>query len=126
MPRSKSDVHGTPLRVYDIIEEKWGYKKADLFDPCPMNADFDGLCIPWKKINFVNPPYTLLREFVKKADDETRYNHRTVLLLPAKTDQDWFHDYIIPRSFNIHWIRRRLKFTGNKYSSTQPHFLVLF
>lgn len=123
MPQSKSDIHLTPDRVYDIIKSKWGYDRTDMFDPCPVNPKFDGLTTPWKKINYVNPPYTLLRQFVYKAIDELNNGNTTVLLLPCKTDQEWFHD-LLDLNFDIYWIRKRLKFKNNIHHATQPHFLV--
>lgn len=124
MPKSKSDVHETPDRVYDLIEEYWGYTKDDMFDPCPIKPQWDGLKIRWHKINFVNPPYTLLKEFVTEAIHDSKLGNKTIMLLPAKTDQQWFHD-ILSREYEIKWIRKRLKFKNNKWSATQPHFLVM-
>ena len=124
MPQSKSDVHLTPDRVFEMIVQKWGIYQQDMFDPCPVNPNFDGLTIPWKKLNFVNPPYTLLKEFVDKAILESHHGNKTIMLNPAKTDQEWFHK-LINRNYEILWIRKRLKFKNNKWSATQPHFLVM-
>jgi hypothetical protein len=124
MPPSKSQVHITPQRVYDIIRAKWGWTK--MFDPCPVNPTFDGLLIPWKKQNYVNPPYAKdeLVLFVEKAVDEIENGNESIMLLPCKTDQDWFHDIIIAEDFEILWIRKRLHFTNNKWASPAPNFLV--
>tara|TARA_R110000744_G_scaffold130730_3_gene238462 strand:- start:1535 stop:1930 length:396 start_codon:yes stop_codon:yes gene_type:complete len=122
MPASKSDTHITPDRVYEMIENIWGYKKEDMYDPCPINGS-QGLEIDWKKLNYVNPPYTLLREFVKVAIHNRTFGMTSVMLLPAKTEQQWFHD-ILSLGFEIKWIRRRLHFKNNKHGATQPHFLV--
>ena len=46
------------------------------------------------------------------------------MLLPSKTDQDWFHD-IISNDFKIVWIRKRLKFKNNKDSAMGGHLLVM-
>lgn len=97
---------------------------GDFFDPCPVNPQWNGLEINWKKINFVNPPYTLLQEFVAKAISESFEDKITVMLLPAKTDQSWFHT-LIQNKYDIRWIEKRLKFKNNKWSDTQPHLLVL-
>lgn len=123
MPKSKSDIHITPDRVWDIIYDEWLISKSAFFDPCPVNPKFNGLEISWKKLNYVNPPYTLLREFVNKAIAETKNEKTTILLLPSKTDQEWFHN-LKPWYWGIVWIRGRLKFKNNKWSATQPHFLV--
>ena len=123
MPLSKSDTHVTPDRVYDIIFEHWHIKKSEMFDPCPVNGG-NGLLVSWQPINYVNPPYTLLREFVYKAIEETGNNNITILLLPTKTDQRWFHD-LLKENIQIKWIEKRLKFKNNKWAATQPHFLVL-
>lgn len=122
MPQSKSDTHITPDRVYELIENNWGYKKNEMFDPCPVNFTQSGLNIDWKEVNFVNPPYTLLKEFVAKAVFES-FRNTTIMLLPVKTDQKWFHD-LKHWWKDIVWIRGRLKFKNNKWSATQPHFLV--
>ena len=124
MPKSKSDIHITPDRVFYIIQDEWDFLKQDMFDPCPVNPCFDGLNVDWEKINFVNPPYTLLKEFVEKAIEESYKSKKTIMLLPSKTDQQWFHD-LIDFPYKIVWIRKRLKFKNNKHSSMQPHFLVM-
>ena len=130
MPPIKSDVHITPDRVWDIIKDNWGYEKEQFFDPCPVNRQWNGLDIDWRDLNYVNPPYsrergdkkTLLTLFVEKTLKETILNNSiTVMLLPSKTDQEWFHKI---KNFEIIWIRGRLKFVGNEWSATQPHFLV--
>lgn len=124
MPQSKSDIHLTPDRVYDMIKEQWGYSKDDMFDPCPVNPQWNGLLIDWKKINYVNPPYSNLPDWVSKAIAEANTDGNiTIMLLPSKTDQTWFH-WIINHDYKIIWIHRRLKFKNNKWSAPQPHFLV--
>ena len=126
MPPIKSDVHLTPDRVWKLIKDNWGYEKEEFFDPCPTNPKFNGLDIDWKDLNFVNPPYSRqkgekksqLTLFVEKALGE---KGTTIMLLPSKTDQDWFHQI---KHLDILWISRRLKFINNVNHATQPHFLV--
>ena len=123
MPQSKSDVHPTPDKVFMEIWNEWGIYEEDFFDPCPVDPQWDGLMIEWEKINYVNPPYTDLFLWVYQAIEEADKGNRTIMLLPAKTDQEWFH-HLIYHGFQIKWIRGRLTFKGNKYNATQPHFLV--
>lgn len=133
MPKSKSDTHLTPQEVFDTIQELDWIPNMKYFDPCPANAEFDGLRLSWASWNYVNPPYgdgtkdengnTLLARFVKKALDEYANCNYTIMLLPSKTDQNWFH-WLLEKKFDIYWFNHRLRFTNNKYGATQPHFLV--
>ena len=125
MPKSKSDVHETPDRVYNIIKGIWGYSKEDMFDPCPVGFKQNALQLVWQELNYVNPPYTLLKEFVDDAIHQAEdYGNKTIMLLPSKTDQLFFHKLII-NGYEIQWIPNRLKFKGEKWNATQPHFLVM-
>ena len=119
MNKSKTDEWTTPVEFYNKLHHEFNFD----FDPCPVNEKFDGLNVEWEKLNYVNPPYSLLKEFVQKALDEQLYGNETILLLPTKTDQQWFHD-LIKREADILWIKGRLKFKNNKWSATQPHFLA--
>ncbi len=123
MPQSKSDVHLTPDRVWDMIRENFGYLEEEFFDPCPVDPKFNGLELDWYELNYINPPYSDLPLWVDKAIKLTKKGCVSIMLLPAKTDQQWFHD-IIENNYKIIWIRKRLKFKNNKWSATQPHFLV--
>ncbi len=122
MPAAKSDNYVTPKRVFEAMKEHFNIGIDVCFDPCPLDFDVDGLKIDWQSLNFVNPPYSLLKEFVWKAILESVSNRWSMMLLPAKTDQAWFHSI---KQFKIHWFQGRLKFEGEKDSATQPHFLVL-
>jgi len=127
MPPPKSDTHLTPDRVFTMIEETWGVVRELMFDPCPVGAT-NGLTTQWAKLNFVNPPYSngLLTAFVNKALEEAQHGNVTIMLLPSKTDQAWFHNLVYSHEgVEIKWIKGRLKFGGNKWSATQPHFLAL-
>lgn len=123
----KSDHYKTPDKVFDIIEKGFHIKRELLFDPCPYHSTFNGLMIEWKSYNFVNPPYELLNEFVQYAIMQSKIDvipkRKTILLLPSKTEQQWFHDLLVVQH-EIYWIRRRLTFVGEKHNSPQPHFLI--
>ena len=132
MPQSKSQTHITPQRVYEIIKETWGYSQNEMFDPCPANYNKDQYATPnglfgdWQNVNYVNPPYEVktLTKFVEKAIIEAKKGRVSIMLLPTKTDQDWFHDLIIKNYYQIKYIRKRLKFANHNQSSMGSHFLV--
>lgn len=73
----------------------------------------DGLKQSWdcKGAVFCNPPYgRKIREWVKKAFVEAKSGTTIVLLIPARTDTTYFHDYIYGKA-EIRFIRGRLRFT---------------
>lgn len=111
----KSDNWSTPP---EILARFKGY-----FDPCPLNPKWDGLNIAWKKYNFVNPPYSEIALWLNKAERELVKGHRSVFLIPARTDTRWFHD-IIYRVYRIEFIKGRLKFGNSKNSAPFPSMLV--
>lgn len=60
----------TPSDFYQKLDAIYHFD----FDPCPYQADFDGLKVEWGRVNFINPPYTrkLKEAFVEKALEESR------------------------------------------------------
>ena len=60
----------TPKDFLKELELEFG----KMFDPCPLNSKFDGLKICWKKVNFINPPYSrkLKEAFILKAFEESK------------------------------------------------------
>jgi hypothetical protein len=78
------------------ITPKWLYQLFfDFFDPCPVNPIFDGLAIPWKIANYVNPPFDDKVPWIKKAIEEMDKGNTTVMLLPVDTRAAWYHDLVI-------------------------------
>jgi len=78
---------------------------------------------------FCNPPYgRQIGEWVKKAS-ETVLDDKScvVMLLPARTDTKWFHDYIAnnPRAHTV-FLKGRLKFGDEKQNAPFPSMIVVF
>ena len=97
----------TPKTLLQQLQKEFGV----LWDPCPPNADFNGLQIEWHSPSFVNPPYN--HETIKwcrKAVYEYKKGKTVIMLLAARTDTKWFHDYILPHASEIRFIRGRLRF----------------
>lgn len=89
------------------------FKGRNYFDPCPINANFDGLNIDWDKHNFINPPYsrTLKEAFIRKAFEESKKNKVCIMLLPVSTSTKIFHEIIYPNA-EIRFLKGRVKFKG--------------
>lgn len=83
----------------------------------------DGLAQSWNVGGavFCNPPYGReIGKWVKKAHDEAmRGGDAIVLLIPARTDTSYFHDYIY-RQAEIRFIRGRLAFEDEDGNAAAP------
>ena len=100
----------TPDWLYNELNEKYHFD----FDPCPYQADFDGLaseCV-WGKSNFINPPYSraLKEKFILRALEESKKGNLCVMLLPVSTSTKIFHEVILPNASSITFVKGRLHF----------------
>lgn len=96
----------------------WLYEQLDNefhfdFDPCPLNAKFNGLEIKWGKSNFINPPYDRVNKpkFILKAFEEWKKGKTCVLLIPSATGTKQFHELMLPYA-EIRFLKGRIAFKG--------------
>ena len=88
----------------------------------------DGLIQDWQgETVFCNPPYgKKIKDWVKKCYFESKKPLTTVvMLIPARTDTSYFHDFIYNKS-EIRFIRGRLKFGDSKNGAPFPSMVVIF
>lgn len=104
-----SDHWATPDWLYNQLNEEFKFD----FDPCPLNADFDGLLVEWGSSNFINPPYNRRDKpkFIQKAYDEWKKGKTCVLLIPSATGTKQFHELILPNA-EIRFLKGRVAFKG--------------
>ena len=112
----------TPKALYEKLDKEFNFD----FDPCPDNADFDGLKIRWKSCNFVNPPHKTQNLWIKKAIKEADKGNKSVMLLPARTDSKIFHEFIFPLADEIRFIKGRLHYDEYKNSTLFPSMIAIF
>ena len=102
----------TPKAFFQALDAEFGFN----FDPCPAKPDFNGLEVDWKERNFVNPPYKELRRWAHKSYMEAKRGKLVVMLIPSRTDTQWWHDFIM-KADEIRFIKGRLNFDGHKNSA---------
>ena len=127
---SKTDQWATPQDFFDKLNEEFHFT----LDPCANDTNHkckkyftkteNGLLQDWNdEIVFCNPPYGReIGKWVKKAAESKA---TVVMLLPARTDTKWFHDYIYEKA-EIRFIKGRLKFGGAQNSAPFPSMVVIF
>ena len=129
---SDKDNWETPADLYEEWNNKFHFTLDAAADAsnakCSQYFDIetDGLKQKWNGIVWVNPPYSRkVDDWIKKAIRETLNGVTTVMLLPARTSNNWFHDYIDGR-YKYYFIRGRLKFVGAKSGAPFPSMIVIF
>ena len=132
---SNSNEWATPQAFFDALNEEFHF---DL-DPCAtkQNAkcerfytiEDDGLTRNWGGARvFCNPPYGReLAKWVRKCYEESRKpDTLVVMLIPARTDTAYFHNYIYHKAREIRFIRGRLHFNESKQGAPFPSMVVVF
>lgn len=108
----------------DAAADKDNALCKDYFDKENKNA----LLRKWYGNVWVNPPYgKILKDFVKKASEQIKYCNVIVMLIPARTDTKYFHEYIyMKNNVEIKFLKGRLKFSNSKNSAPFPSMIVIF
>lgn len=132
MMSSNTPEWATPQSFFDALNREFSFT----LDPCSTHENAkcekhytkedDGLSKNWGgEVVFCNPPYGReLPKWVKKCYEESRHAD-VVMLIPARTDTRWFHDYIYGKA-EIRFIKGRLKFGNAKQSAPFPSMVVIF
>lgn len=120
---SITDNWRTPTTLLEELDKEFHFD----FDPCPLNPipELDGLTSEWGGCSFVNPPYSDLSSWCKKAFDEYNKGKVVVMLIPSRTDTKYWHEYIM-KATEIRFIKGRLKFGEAKNSAPFPSCVVIF
>ena len=132
---SATDNWSTPQDFFDKLNDEFHFTLDVCADEnnhkCEhyYTKEIDGLSRPWIGTIWCNPPYgRKIGEWVRRAYFSSHIGSATVvMLLPARTDTRWFHDYIYNKSnTEIRFIKGRLKFGGCKNSAPFPSMVVIF
>ena len=117
---SATDMWATPQDFFDALDNEFHFE----LDVCavPENAkcaryytpELDGLKQPWQGVCWCNPPYgRQIGKWIQRASQAASDGNTVVMLIPARTDTRWFHDYIYGKpNVETRFVRGRLKFGG--------------
>ena len=131
---SKTDLWSTPWNFFEKLNDEFHFT----LDPCSTHENAkcykhftieeDGLLQDWSnEVVFCNPPYgRQIKDWVKKAYEESQKDNTTVvMLIPARTDTIYFHEYIYHKA-EVRFIKGRLKFGDAKNAAPFPSMVVIF
>lgn len=132
---SRTEEWATPVKVFEELDREFHFT----LDPCssPLNykcekhytIEDDGLMQDWGgETVFCNPPYgKAMRNWVAKCALEAGKPGTTVvMLIPARTDTSYFHDYIYHKADEIRFLRGRFHFNDGKNPAPFPSMIVIF
>ena len=129
---SRTDLWATPQSFFVQLDAEFGF---DL-DVCALaeNAKCaryyspieNGLHQVWRGVCWMNPPYGReIGRWVEKAFESAQDGALVVCLVPARTDTNWWHTWVM-RASEVRFIRGRLKFGNSKNSAPFPSAVVVF
>lgn len=132
---SKTDLWATPQDFFNELDKEFNFT----LDPCATHENAkcnkyytieeDGLKQSWQgQIVFCNPPYgKVINDWVKKCYEESKKPGTVVvMLIPARTDTKYFHNYIYNKAREIRFVKGRLKFGNSKNAAPFPSMVVIF
>lgn len=122
----------TPQEFFDDLNCQFHFT----LDPCASEENHkcdkyytkqdNGLKKDWGNERvFCNPPYGRgIYYWVKKCAE---HKGLCVMLIPARTDTKWFHEFIYQKpNVEIRFVRGRIKFDGAKNVAPFPSMIVVF
>ena len=128
----ETDEWATPQWLFDKLNEEFHFT----LDVCANEDNAkcktffskvqDGLQQQWDGVIWCNPPYgRQIKQWVKKASEAASSGNTVVMLIPARTDTEWFHEYVYGKA-EIRFIRGRVKFGGSKHNAPFPSMVCVF
>lgn len=133
MMSSNTPEWATPMEFFKELDKEFHFT----LDPCSTHENAkcekhytkedDGLKQDWGGHSvFCNPPYGReLHKWVKKCYDESKKGALVVMLIPARTDTRWFHQWIYGKA-EIKFLKGRLKFGDAKSAAPFPSMVVIY
>ena len=130
---SDSAEWAAPQDFYDKLNAEFHFT----LDPCatPENAkcekyytkEQDGLAQDWTgETVFCNPPYgRKIGLWIEKCYKHSLGGWTAVMLIPSRTDTQWFHDYVYGKA-EIRFVKGRLKFGDGKQSAPFPSLVAIY
>lgn len=128
---AKSVEYETPQAFFDALDVEFHFTldvaasienaKCLVF----YTRDQDGLSQSWTGTCWCNPPYGRdLPRWIRKAVESARAGTTTVMLIPARTNTNWWHDLVMVHGV-VRFVRGRLRFNGGRHGLPFPLAVVV-
>lgn len=129
---SRTDLWATPQSLFDELNAEFRFS-CDVCATvdnakCPVfyTSECDGLAQEWRGVCWMNPPYGRhIGRWVRKAYESSLCGATVVCLIPARTDTNWWHEYVA-KADETRFVRGRLRFGDATASAPFPSAIVIF
>lgn len=130
---SATDLWETPQHLFDLLDSEFHFE----VDVCAIkdnakcrnffSPEENGLLQEWSGVCWLNPPYGReIRKWIQKAYESSLDGATVVCLIPARTDTQWWHRWIMETGAEIRFLKGRLKFGNSVNSAPFPSAVVVF
>lgn len=113
------DSWSTPEWLYAELDREFRFEVDVAADehnhlaPAYYDSQVDALQKQWAPARcWMNPPYSDIGPWTKKAVEETHQGATVVGLLPVRADLAWFHRDVLDAGAEIRFVQGRLRFGG--------------
>ena len=128
---STTDEWATPQEFFDKLNAEFHFTLDVCANAenakCARYFDFhaNGLQQTWDGVVWCNPPYGReIYRWVRKAWAAAQAGAIVVMLIPARTDTAWWHEFV---AFGeVRFVRGRIKFGGHANAAPFPSAVVIF
>lgn len=116
----------TPQSFFDLVDAEFGFTLDSAAEPHNAKCeDFydkfrDGLSLPWPGTVWCNPPYGRgIAKWIEKGYRESQVGSTVVMLIPARTDTAYWHDFVM-KAAELRLLRGRLVFGSGEARGNAP------
>lgn len=130
---SRTEEWQTPHYLFNALDSEFHFQvdvcatsenaKCQVF----FDKNVDGLKREWSPFRcWMNPPYgKKIDQWMHKAYKESQRGALVVCLIPARTDTQWWHEWVM-KSAEIRFVRGRISFGDGKQSAPFPSCISIF
>jgi hypothetical protein len=124
----KTDSVKTPEYILKMVRDEFG---EELYDPCPFNPTFDpykhkdGLNTEWGPVSFVNPPYSFIRPWLRKAREQWLLGKTSVIFIKLSNLGTQYCRKYIPGA-EVRILVDKVQFPGYSNTAIFNNIFIIF
>lgn len=120
-------VSRTPSIIRMLLHKEFDFEgQVDATDKTSKLTEEELLSAKWYSSTFVVPNFSNMVHWSQRFALESEKGNTVVAIIPARTNTNWFHDYVLDKAAEIRFIKGRLTFPGYKSQSPFPDVVAVY